>query len=71
MSGMDLRVARIRLRLRQADVAIVAGVSRQRVSGLERQRQVSQAAADRLLQAIERAAGPAGRAQYRPLPATA
>lgn len=53
MSGIDLRVERVRLRLRQEDVALAAGVSRQRIAHLESLDRVPPAQVRRYLSALE------------------
>jgi transcriptional regulator with XRE-family HTH domain len=56
MTGLDIRVRRVRAELRQADVAAAAGLSRQRISALEHRKHLSPGAAKRLVDAIDRAA---------------
>jgi len=59
MTGIELRIARIRRQLRQADVAAAAGISRQRIGALERGSRVTPTSADLVTRAIEIAAGDA------------
>lgn len=55
MTGLDLKLHRIRHRLRQVDVAAAAGLSRQRISALEQRRRLTDSAAARLVAAIDTA----------------
>jgi transcriptional regulator with XRE-family HTH domain len=54
--GEDLRILRLRKRLRASDVARAMGVSRQRVCQLEAARWPSESAAERVRTAIKEAA---------------
>ncbi len=53
VSGLDLRVERIRHELRGADVAARMGISHQRVYQLEQMRRVPRELAERYLRALE------------------
>lgn len=57
MTGMRLRLLRIKAGLRQADLAPATGCSRAWISTLERKRRVPRAWSDRYLKAVDRLTG--------------